>query len=129
MKDRSPKSGSELSREWNAIRFAILADAAELKIPEKMLPVTRSLLIALSDAFDQPVPVYAVYRQLRTFRLTHWPILHNLIENGDKSDIDPSALVASLERATEVLHQAHLSRDIDQADALEVQLEVLGQLL
>lgn len=114
--------------EWDSLRLDILAEAADSGIIDNTDPDVRAMLVALTQAFDRPVPVYSVYRQLSSFKFAQWPLLRNIVSQADLS-VGKQDLRETLHLAGRVLHATCEQRDRINRDALEVELEVLNKLL
>ncbi len=107
---------SNLQGEWNEIRkklFLDVVDAAHISGD-----AWNEFLSVLTIAYDYKVPAYSNYRALRTFAVSRWPLLKPLCQNEE-----------ILTAATEVLRHTVVQRELENADALEDEMELLRQLL
>jgi len=105
-----------LQLEWNALRLTLFKEVA---VCEHMSgEVWDNFLHALTEAYDYEVPVYSIYRPLRTFAVARWPLLKAHCKNEK-----------ILREVTEVLRHSIVQRENANADALETEMELLRQLL
>ena len=138
-----PPGDGAIEAEWDALRLALLLEVATVAVPDGSARTWRALEVALTDAFDRPVPVRPVYRRLRTFARVRWPVLRAVLEGavrvGDAST-DGSAeraeeasgdasLAALLDEATVLLAVAARARGRHDDDALEREVALLRRLL
>ena len=106
--------------DWDQLRFNMLVDVASVQAVDS--DQWDKLAVALARAYDGPMPAYSVYRQLRTFAVARWPQLRHLVLQGPLPE----------QLATEViivLNESVNARQAGEADALEVEMALLSELL
>ena len=115
--------------DWDAVRLSLLSELSLLTVSDALTTSFHTMLVALTDAYDQPIPNYTVYRQLRTFQIARWPLLRNLLQGHKNAAVDEIALAKIIEQVTTMAQHAVEAADQYQADSLEVDMAVLSQLL
>ena len=115
--------------EWDALRLGLFVEVMELDLHSNLMNIWQRFKVALTNAFDRPLPVYRVYRPLRTFAVARWPVLRQIISTSGNTRSDITDLINILEEVTKVLEQAVDERIRDQADRLEIEMELLRTLL
>ncbi len=114
---------------WDQVRFSLLRELSLLTVPEELSAAFQAMLVALTDAYDRPLPNDTVYRQLRTFQVARWPLLRNLLHQQDSVTVDTTALLRILQQVTTMAQHATKAAAQYQVDSLEIDMEVLSQLL
>ncbi len=67
--------------QWNTLRLDVLVQVASVQLDgdAELKTLWERYRVALTDAFDHPVPAHSVYRQLRTFAVARWPVLMEIV--------------------------------------------------
>ncbi len=106
--------------DWDQLRFKLLIDVAGVAPCDNHQWVR--VTVALARAYDGSLPTYGVYRQLRTFAVARWPQLRHLVLKGTLSEQLADEVIA-------VLNASVSARQAGEADALEVEMALLRELL
>ena len=124
------ESGNDLRQdEWDRLRLSLFIEVMELNVHGKLRNVWQNFQIALTSGFDRPLPVYPVYRKLRTFSVARWPLLKQIVKAAAHSPADIPELIKILQEIINVLEHAVDKSMRDQADKLEVEMDLLRTLL
>ncbi|MFK7886087.1 MAG: hypothetical protein AB8G16_04405 [Gammaproteobacteria bacterium] len=131
---------SALSQDrWDEIRFELLQELAvtvrEMEQDAELDATVVALVHACALAYDRPPPGFTIYQRLRSFKAGQWLLVRNILAAMAKApsgDVEPAQRQRwerAIVHATQWLQEANDQRDAQEADALEVQLQVLHQLL
>ena len=128
--DENRASGDTvLQDEWDTLRLNLFIEVMQLHIHDDLQEIWQRFRIALTDAFDRILPVYPVYRQLRTFAIAHWPVLKKIVDDSGQTPEDIVELAKIIQEVTQVLEHALDERMKDHADQLETEMDLLRTLL